>query len=95
VLSYETKAADGGLEEDPELSRLRGVARVNEGVHSLVSWTTRKDYPILIGISLPVKDWVGTDYHEIQFWEETVEPILCEHTPTDAYKWLVNRMRER
>jgi hypothetical protein len=68
---------------------------IDQGIHGLISWTTRKDYPTSISISPPVKDWVGTDYHEIQFWEETVDPIQFEHTLTDAYNWLTNGMRER
>jgi hypothetical protein len=92
---YDTRPADGALEEDPELSKLRGTAVIVPGIHSLISWTTRKDCPTWIGISLPVKDWVGTDYHETQFWEEPTEPIQFEHTPEGTYDWLTNRMRER
>jgi hypothetical protein len=77
---YETRVADQEPEED---------------VHSLISWTTRKDYPTWIGISLPIRDFVGTDYHEIQFWEDPAEPIQFPHTIQGVYDWLTARLRER
>jgi hypothetical protein len=59
---------------------IRGTFKGDEEVHKLMAWTTRKDYPTLVGVSLPVKDWLSQDYHEIQFWEETTEPIqIMEH----------------
>jgi hypothetical protein len=62
----------------------------------LVFWTTRKDYNTLVDISLPIKNWVGEDYHAIQFWEETVEPIQAmDHPAADMYVWLVSRLYER
>jgi hypothetical protein len=88
--------AINSLEEDPELFRLRGTSKADEEVHKLVSWTTRKDYNTLVGISLPIKDWAGEDHHAIQFWEETTEPIGAMDNPAaDMYVWLVSRIRER
>jgi hypothetical protein len=75
--------------------RLRGLSCSDEDTHKLVSWATRKDYPTWIGISLPIKNWVGEDYHEIQFWEDTAEPIQFAHTAIGAYDWLMNRFRSR
>jgi hypothetical protein len=80
----ETKAADGELEEDVKLSSLRGTFGTEESIHSLISWTTRKDYPTYIGISLSVKNWVGSDFHEIEFWEDTAEHIQFAHTAKDT-----------
>jgi hypothetical protein len=96
VSPYESRRADGELEEDAELSRIRGTAQADEEVGELTAWTTRKDYPTLVGIALPIQDWVGEDYHVVQFWEETVDPIpIMEHPANDMYAWLVGRFRER
>jgi hypothetical protein len=56
-----------GESQDESLLRLRGQLSPDEAVHKLVSWTCLEDYPMIIGISLPIKDWVGEEYHEIQF----------------------------
>jgi hypothetical protein len=95
VSPNQSRPADGDLEEDEELARLRGTARMDEEVGKLTAWTTRKDYPTLVGISLPIRDWVGEDYHEIQFWEETTKPIMLEYPAAEMYDWLVNRLQGR
>jgi hypothetical protein len=88
--------AINSLDKDPELSKLRGTSSADDEIHKLVSWTTRKDYPTMVGISLPIKNWVGEDYHPIQFWEETTEPIGALDNPAaDMYVWLISRLRER
>jgi hypothetical protein len=91
---YQTRAADQEP-EDPEITRLIGLSCTEEDVHSLISWTTRKDYTTWIGISLPIKDFVGIDYHEIQFWEDPAEPIQFTHTIAGVYEWLAHPMLER
>jgi hypothetical protein len=92
----QTGIATEDLEEDPELAKLRGTAKVDEEVHRLVSWTTLNDYGTLVGIALPIKNWVGEDYHVIQFWEETSEAIgAMGHPAAEIYAWLVSRMYER
>jgi hypothetical protein len=53
-----------------ELERLRGWSECDQAVHSVISWTTRKCYPIKIGIALGNDDMVGRETHEVQFWEE-------------------------
>jgi hypothetical protein len=53
VSPYQSRPADGILEEDPELSRLRETAQADEEVGRLTAWTTRKDYNTLVGIALP------------------------------------------
>jgi hypothetical protein len=58
----------GDLPRDPELLRLRGLEKTNEEIHVIISWTTRKDYPLMIGASLPAKYQVGEEFHEIQLW---------------------------
>jgi hypothetical protein len=95
----ESRPVEGQKEEDDqqdtELARLRGMAMVNEEVDKLLGWTFRKDYPTLIGIALPIKDWAGEEFHEIQFWEETSEPFQVLQNPAaEVYDWLVERMRE-
>jgi hypothetical protein len=91
---YQTVAADQEP-EDWELQRLRGISCSDAAIHTLVSWTTRKDYPTFVGISLPIQDWVGQDFHEIQFWEDAIEPIQFSHTAIGVYEWLKTRMTEK
>jgi hypothetical protein len=81
--------------DDPELMRLRGLSCCDEELHKTISWTTLKDYPTLIGISLPIKDWGGEDFREIQFWEDTIDPIQFLDTPVATYDWLMTRLRSR
>jgi hypothetical protein len=79
-----------------ELAGLRGTAMMNEEVGKLIAWTTRKDYPTLVGISLPIRDWVGEDYNGIQFWEETTKPIpIMEYPAAGMFQWLSDRLRGR
>jgi hypothetical protein len=76
---YGSGAADQGEEEDvpdPELLRLRGISQRDEEVHALISWTTGKDYQLLIGVSLPIQDPEGGDSHEGQLWEEVAEELI-------------------
>jgi hypothetical protein len=66
VSPNESRPADGqGDEEeapdDEELPRLRGIAKADEEMGKLVAWTTLKDYPTLVGISLPTINWVGEE----------------------------------
>jgi hypothetical protein len=61
----------GDLPPDPELLRFRGEDKKDEEVHSIISWTTRKSYPLWAGISLPARYKVGDEFHEMQLWEET------------------------
>jgi hypothetical protein len=88
-----------GQEDEPQdesLLRLRGQRTVDEEVVQLLGWTFRKNYPTLIGIPLPVRDWVGQEYHEIQFWEETIEVFeITESHPAEIYEWLLERFRAR
>jgi hypothetical protein len=91
VLPNQSLPADRELEEDPQLSQLRGTFGIDQKIHKLISWTTRKDYPTVIGISLPMKNWVGNEYHEIQFWEEVSEPIQFSHTAVATLQWLITR----
>jgi hypothetical protein len=53
----------------------------------LAHWTTT-----WIGISLPIKNWAGGDFHEIQFWEDPAESIQFEHTAVEVYNWLTARL---
>jgi hypothetical protein len=38
---------------------------------------------------------VGSDFHDVQFWENISEPIQFPHTIIGIYDWLTTRMRER
>jgi hypothetical protein len=82
--------------EDPELLRVRGVAMIDEEVHKQISWTTRKNYELWIGVSLPIKDPVGEFSHEGQLWEEGPrDPVIEEHHAAVVYNWLCERLAER
>jgi hypothetical protein len=94
----ESLQADGQEDEpqDTGVLMLRGESDPDVEVHKLLGWTFRKDYPTVIGISLPIKDWVGEEFHEIQFWEETREPMGEFQNPAaGVYIWLTERLRER
>jgi hypothetical protein len=73
---HQSRPANGELEEDEELSRLHGTFKIDEEVSKPTARTTRKDYPTHVGISLPIRDLVGEDYHEVQFWEEVYPEVL-------------------
>jgi hypothetical protein len=60
------KGIDEEIPADPELLRVRGEEKKDEEVDRLISWTTRKSYPTLVGISLPIQDPVGGEFHEGQ-----------------------------
>jgi hypothetical protein len=85
-----------GQQEEPtdeELLRLRGEAMRDDEVHAMISWTTREDYPLRIGISLPIQNPVGIELHEVQLWEETGEQwILAEKHAEYVYTWVLNRL---
>jgi hypothetical protein len=93
----ESRQAEGQEEEsqDEEVLRLRGQTKANEEVHKGLSWTCRKDYPLEVGISLPIWDWVGEESHEIQYWEEVTEPFAAGNPAIDVYNWLLERFRAR
>jgi hypothetical protein len=81
---------------DPELLRIRGETKRDEEVHMLISWTTRKDYPTWVGISLPIQDPVGGEYHEGQLWEAVEEELMIEENHAQVvYEWLMFRLRGR
>jgi hypothetical protein len=62
----------------------------------MIGWTTRKDYPLLVGISLPVTDRSFDQAHEAQLWEETDENwIIEEDHATKAFQWLTGRLLSR
>jgi hypothetical protein len=62
----------------------------------MISWTTRKDYPLLVGVSLPVADRSFDQAHEVQLWEETDENwIIEDHHAAKAFQWLTNRFASR
>jgi hypothetical protein len=92
----QTGVAVNPLEEERNLSEIRGSLTPDEDVHKLLSWSTRKDYRTFIGIALPIKDWVGENYHAIQFWEEATEPIIgLENPATEMYNRLIDRFSGR
>jgi hypothetical protein len=92
----DVRAATDGQEEaiPEELADFRGWTGKDEEVHKLVSWTTLKDYPTHIGISLEIEDRVGDGSHEIQFWERVLDlpPI---GSAAEMYNWLVETLRSR
>jgi hypothetical protein len=92
----QTGLSSEDLDEDPELARLRGTAKVDDEVHMLLGWTTREGYPLNVGISLPIRNWVGEGYRPIQFWEEVDESLqIAEHHAATMYGWLCERLAGR
>jgi hypothetical protein len=90
---YDGANVPKGIEEetppDPELLRLRGEAMRDEEVHGILSWTTRKGYQLMVGVSLPIDDPVGGDCHEGQLWEEVREELMITEKHAEAmYNWL-------
>jgi hypothetical protein len=84
----------GDLSPDPELARLRGEDKKDEEVHRIISWTTRKSYPLWAGTSLSARYQVGDECHEMQLWEETPDDmIIGENHAEEVYKWLMERIR--
>jgi hypothetical protein len=66
----------------------------------MISWTTLENYPLRVGISLPVPNQVMIDdeevSHEAQLWEETTEEFIIEKDHTKfIYAWLSERLRSR
>jgi hypothetical protein len=62
----------------------------------MISWTTRKDYPLLVGISLPITDQSLDGAHEAQLWEETNENWIVDgNHAAKAYQWLGERFISR
>jgi hypothetical protein len=57
------------IPDDPQaledLGVLRGSSEVDMAVHKALSWETRKDHDIHVGISLAIPDPVGEAAHEI------------------------------
>jgi hypothetical protein len=95
---YSARTVEGQREDptDEELLRLRGEARRDEDVHQMISWTTRKDYALMVGIGLPVPDLSIERFHEAQLWEETDEEwVISENHAEFVYAWLMNRLTLR
>jgi hypothetical protein len=95
---YSARTVEGQEEEpaDEELLRVRGESKRDEEVHGIISWTTRKDYPLLVGVSPPIKDQVGDEFHEGQLWEATDEQwIITKDDAEYVYTWLMNRLSIR
>jgi hypothetical protein len=95
---YSARTVEGQPEEPPdeELLRLRGEARGDDKVHHMISWTTRKDYPLMVGISLPIPDLSIERATEAQLWEETDEEwVITANHAEFAYMWLMDRLTSR
>jgi hypothetical protein len=95
---YSARTVEGqqGESTDEELLRLRGETKINDEVHMIISWTTREDYPLWIGISLPIQNPDGFECHEGQLWEEADEQrIISENHAEYVYTWLQNRLAIR
>jgi hypothetical protein len=74
-----------------ELARLRGTAERSASVHKEISWATRKDYEIHVGITLEIAGPVGEASHEIRYWEFTtfLPPISSAN---DLDDWLAQQL---
>jgi hypothetical protein len=88
------KGIEEELPPDPERLRVRGEAERDEEVHRLISWTTRKNYPTFVGISLPIQDPVGGEFHEGQLWEDVLGDLIIEDKHVEQfYSYLSERLR--
>jgi hypothetical protein len=86
----------GDLPPDLDLLRVRGELDKDEEIHRMIEWTTRKDYPLMVGLSLPIADHSFDGAHEAQLWEETNENwILDADHAAKAYQWLIERFLSR
>jgi hypothetical protein len=88
----------GDLPPDQELARIRGEDREanDEEVHRMIGWTTRVDYPLWIGISMPIPNADGRGNHEGQLWEEFPDETIVEEYHTDVVSlWLMERLKSR
>jgi hypothetical protein len=62
----------------------------------MISWTTRKDYALMVGISLPIADQSYDGAHEGQLWEEVgTELIISDNHAETVYTWLKERFASR
>jgi hypothetical protein len=75
---------------------MRGESNEDEIVHLMIGWTTRKDYPLMVEISLPIEDRSYDGAHEAQLWEETEENwiVTANHAST-TYPLLKDRFVSR
>jgi hypothetical protein len=74
----------------------RGLSKKDELVHAMVSWITLESFRSRVGISLPIQDPVGGDFHEGQLWEQTDEQWVVESDHANyVYSWLANRFTAR
>jgi hypothetical protein len=50
----------------------------------------------MIGISLPIQDAAGGEFHEGQLWEEAAEDLLIQEKHAESvYNWMMERLRGR
>jgi hypothetical protein len=86
----------GDLPPDPDLQVFRGLSEIDATVHKMIGWTTRKDYPLMVGISLRIEDLSFDRGHEAQLWEEVgTDLTISENHATVLYAWLIERFRSR
>jgi hypothetical protein len=88
----------GDLPPDPEVLRVRGEDgdANDQEVHRMISWTTRIDFPLWVGISLPIPDRVGGTQHEGQLWEEFPDgEIVTENHADKVYYRLAEKLMSR
>jgi hypothetical protein len=93
-----TRTVEGqqGDPPDPDLLNIRGISQVDEDVHSMISWTTRKDYPLMVGISLPIADQSFNGAHAPLLWEETGEElVITKNHAATLFTWLQKRFTNR
>jgi hypothetical protein len=85
-----TYSQQSSIPDDPhalaQIESVRGIAEADHEVHKVVSWATRKEYEIYVGVSLPVPDAILDASHEIQYWRVTkfLPPIA---TASELYSW--------
>jgi hypothetical protein len=86
----------GDLPPDPDMQAFRGLADFDAAVHKMISWTTRKNYPLMIGISLPIDDESLNRAHEAQLWEQVIDEAIIENNHAETmYQWLLQKLISR
>jgi hypothetical protein len=71
----------------------RGLSEVDAAVHKMISWTTRKNYPLMMGISLPIEDESMQRSHEAQLWEQVIDDAIIEENHAGMmFRWLLQKL---
>jgi hypothetical protein len=83
----------GDLPPDPNMQAFRGLLDIDAAVHKMISWTTRKNDPLMLGISLPINDESLQRAHEAQLWEQVIDDAIIENNHAEMmFQWLLQKL---